>query len=204
MKLRKHQIEKALSKKIFDLGNSILYDLCERYPNHERDDVIIAKIMTIGRTYAAAIERRNTKDNLTSDAFLFKCVVPKIRSSSIDKWLDGLRHVSTGKNVVRVHKQVTDLFSKISGMEKRSLASKYLHFHFPHLYYLYDSRAKKALTALTKSDRNGLSAFGNCDEEYARLFLRCEALNDEVEALIGRRLSPRELDTVLLDTVREN
>jgi len=37
------------------------------------------------------------------------------------------------------------LFSKISGLNKRSLASKYLHFHVPELFYISDSRAYDAM-----------------------------------------------------------
>jgi hypothetical protein len=39
-----------------------------------------------------------------------------------------------------------DLFAAITQREKRSLASKYLHFHVPHVFYLYDSRARRAIT----------------------------------------------------------
>jgi len=39
--------------------------------------------------------------------------------------------------------QLTDLFREISGLEKRSLASKYLHCHFLRATYIYDERRNR-------------------------------------------------------------
>jgi hypothetical protein len=51
-------IEAIRTKSVWDLGNDILYEMCEKYPGHDEDNEIIAKIWLIGRSYAAAIERR--------------------------------------------------------------------------------------------------------------------------------------------------
>jgi hypothetical protein len=48
--------KEALSLTTWDVGNQILYDLCTAHPDHSRDDITIAKVWIIGRTYAAAIE----------------------------------------------------------------------------------------------------------------------------------------------------
>ena len=42
------------------------------------------------------------------------------------------------------------------------------------------------------------NAFDLCDEPYARFFLRCAALHDDLKQLVGRAKTPRELDKVLL------
>ena len=52
------EINKAISKHPWDLANKTLYDLCSKHPNHKNNEEIIAKVWIIGRTYAAAIERR--------------------------------------------------------------------------------------------------------------------------------------------------
>ena len=53
------EVVAALKKnRVWDLGNKVLYDLCSSYPYHKTDEEIIAKIWLIGRSYAAAIERR--------------------------------------------------------------------------------------------------------------------------------------------------
>jgi len=79
-------VKKAICSKVWDLGNQVLYDLCRNHPDHSRDDVIIAKIWLIGRTYAAAIERRLVAHKTEGDAFYETEVAPKIRSSGIDDW----------------------------------------------------------------------------------------------------------------------
>src|SRR5438477_314230 len=69
-KLTSEFVEGALLEKVWDVGNGVLYDLCAANPEHTRDDVIIAKIWLIGRTYAAAIERR--RDNVYA-RFSLRC-----------------------------------------------------------------------------------------------------------------------------------
>jgi len=138
---------------LWDLGNEVLYELCAKYPRHDAEKEILAKIWLIGRSYAAAIERRkNSKQD--AEQFYLKTVAPAIRNSDIDTWLSDIawERKPTSENysgIVAVHKKLTDLFFDISGMKKRSLASKYLHFHFPHLFYIYDSRASSAVAKVT-------------------------------------------------------
>jgi hypothetical protein len=45
-------------------GNDILYQLCHDQPKHNDDSVIIAKIWLIGRSYAAAFERRKDRKSV--------------------------------------------------------------------------------------------------------------------------------------------
>ena len=42
----------------------ILYHLCKDNFQHEQEDVILTKVLFIGRIYAAAIERRKNKSNI--------------------------------------------------------------------------------------------------------------------------------------------
>ncbi|HVS20404.1 MAG TPA: hypothetical protein VHD88_01085 [Pyrinomonadaceae bacterium] len=194
-------IQRAFRQTAWDFGNNILYELCAKYPDHLQDDVIIAKVWLIGRSYAAAIERRLVNPlGAIGDAFYENVVAPRIRTSRIKEWFDSLTADSDNSLLLslEVHKKVTELFSEISGMEKRSLASKYLHFHFPQRFYIFDSRAQQAITKLTRSVGKTMPSKGAHDNQYALFCFRCEALNDDVHKLIGRRLTPRELDKVLL------
>ena len=88
-----------------------------------------------------------------------------------------------------------DLLSEITQLNKRSFASKYLHFHFPHLFYIYDSRAAKSVSQLVE-DRTPI--LEGRDATYARFFGRCEELGRSIGDLIGRDLDPRDVDKVLL------
>ena len=194
-------IARALNRREWDFGNQVLYDLCERHPSHDRNDVVIAKIWLIGRTYSASIERRRKAFVNGADGSFYETkVAPAIVSSEMDVWLRRLREADGRRSdlIIEVHKKVTELFSKISGLEKRSLASKYLHFHFPQYFYIYDSRACRALQRLKDGIRMSEREHSGGDPHYARFFDKCEAANQRIATLLGRSLTPRELDKVLL------
>ena len=155
MQITRADVDIALKPSPWDLGNQVLYKLCRDHPRHDRGDVIIAKIWLIGRTYAAAIERR--KNALASnDDFYETTVVERIKGSPLDEWLGQLPKRGTDAwadlgLAVTIHKRLMDLFSDMTGLAKRSLASKYLHFHRPDMFFLYDTRAKAALADVTPS-----------------------------------------------------
>lgn len=208
--LSKKTVDLALENTVFDLGNQVLYDLCANYPSHKEADQIHAKIMIIGRAYAATIERRKKHLNLKGDKFIFKKVIPIIQLSKVDSWIQQAKKdantFSRVSSILTTHANVTKLFSRISGTEKRSLASKYLHFHCPDLFYIYDSRAQRAVAVILRGlaskgrDKNqSKEVTDKADMAYRTFFLQCEHVNDAICKLIGRRLTPREMDKVLLE-----
>lgn len=193
-------VRRAIADGTWDLGNQSLYDLCRKHPDHRRDDEVLAKVWLIGRSYAASIERRRNARDTLGDDFYRDVVAPTIRRSGIDRWFASLRglRTPTALGVVPVHARLTALFEQISGLEKRSLASKYLHFHFPRVAYLYDERANRAIRHVTTALRRRSLPFAPCDESYARFFLRCEVFRGQLEQRLGQRVTPREVDKVLL------
>ncbi len=81
--IARDDVDYALSPSPWDLGNQVLYSLCQDHPKHDRGHEIIAKVWLIGRSYAAAIERRkNAKDS--SDDFYETTVVEKMKKSPVD------------------------------------------------------------------------------------------------------------------------
>lgn len=132
----------------WDFGNKILYDLCSNYPDHKQAEVVIAKILFIGRIYAAAIERRKTKSDINDNFYIDK-VAPTLINSELDSKLNGLSNITLEEDKILdmliVHKYLSDLFNILTGLDKRSLSSKYLHFHKPLLFFIYDSRAVNGL-----------------------------------------------------------
>jgi hypothetical protein len=177
----------------WDFGNNVLYKLCAEYPGHAHDDVIIAKTWIVGRVYAAALERRRNVDVL-GDAFYIK-VARDFRDAKMDEWFHdpgGNRQIA-----IETHKKLTDLLRRITGLEKRSFASKYLHFHFPKQFYIYDARADKSARKLIQLDRDR-NGFGDVDAKYADFFARCEQLGEYISELTKRPTTPREVDKVLL------
>ena len=134
----KNSIFDALKNSSWDLGNEVLYRLCETHPDHKKEDVIIAKFWLIGRAYAAAIERRKSKDvklnedneldkdNKSNDEFYENIVGPRLRESKIDLWLNDLKSsgIDNQKGAMQVHKNLTDLLHCMTNMDNRSLASR--------------------------------------------------------------------------------
>jgi hypothetical protein len=188
-------IERAIADTKWDTGNDVLYKLCEDHPEHTADAAILAKVWLIGRAYAAAVERRTENREVTNDVF-WKHVVSKMKR--IDPWLADVRRSPHDQAVIlRVHRRLTDLFESLTGLEKRSLASKYLHFHFRDSFFIYDSRAKGVVGQL-HHERVGLDGLAEHDPEYATFFRKCTALTQRFSEQIEKPLSPRDLDKVLL------
>jgi len=189
-------------KSRWDFGNEVLYRLCEEHPHHINEDEILAKIWLVGRSYSAAIERRRDSREVGGEAFYTSVVGPKMRRAKIDQWLAPLSRYSRPtlencREIIDAHKRLTDLFNEITGLEKRSLASKYLHFHFRNLFYIFDSRAAQNLAKLAPRVKE-MPALKNYDRVYARHFVRSLKLVDSIEREHRIYLSPRKLDDYLL------
>lgn len=198
--ITKDDIEAIREPWVWDLGNRILYDMCRSYPGHTEDDQIIAKIWLIGRSYAAAIERRKNAKHIGDD-FYEAVVAPTMRDQPIDLWLASLKNTdkSGSAKTVVIHKRLMDLFQSITDLEKRSLAAKYLHFHKPNMFFIYDSRARQSITKVVPrlNEIPELKA-DPYDPEYRDFVRRCVWLRDHVQETLGTELTPREIDKLLL------
>lgn len=177
--------------------------MCRKHPLHDTTGVVLAKILLIGRVYAAAIERRRSKV-LTSDDFYLHQVAPRIKGSPIDKWIEAARQQRpfTGESLrvmVEVHDKTTQLFSRISGLEKRSLASKYLHFHVPNLFFIYDARAVEGMRLLGHVVGRASRYEGVGDNEYRKFAEKCFRLRRHCRSTFAIDLRPREIDNLLLE-----
>lgn len=120
----RQQVEAAMQPSVWELSNRMLYGLCHEHPLHEQPDVIVAKLLVIGRVYAAAIERRHkdkdAEEDTDGDRFYTHKVVPWVLRSGIDQWIAQARACAPDapeslEVMVRVHGQVTALFGQISG-----------------------------------------------------------------------------------------
>ena len=205
-KLTPRMIKGATEGRIWDLGNETLYELCRKHPGHADDQAILAKVWLIGRAYAAAIERRrrNSGEVFEGDKFYTDNVAPRMRKSQIDKWFLGLKGIREPNEqnlgtILSAHFKLTNLFEEISGLEKRSLASKYFHFHFPHLFFIYDTRAVVALQGISSGIARGTYADTETDNEYRKFYEKCLRACGLIEEKYGQKLTPRQLDNLLLD-----
>lgn len=185
------------------MGNGVLYDLCRRFPGHKEAEGVVAKVWLIGRAYSASIERGRGESAfgaLSNEVFYTKKVPEVLRESNLDaklKPLRKLKRVDEGNvaAVLDVHRYLVEKLDDLTAKRKRSLASKYLHFHLPALFFIYDSRAAASMDSLEKSS---VDARADCDPRYASFVARAMRLRERVRDQHGVELSPRELDRLLL------
>lgn len=203
IEITKDDIEYALGPSPWDLGNQVLYNLCQTHPKHDKDNAIIAKVWLIGRAYAAAIERRKNVKETSSDLYE-KTLVKKIKKFELDDKISALPKQIVNPwhdlgSVIAIHKHLMDLFRDLTGLDKRALASKYLHFHKPDLFFIYDSRAKEAIIKVTPrlTEIKDIKA-KELDSEYHKFCRRCQFLHDSISNIHGKNLTPRQIDKILL------
>ena len=202
----KDLILKAKGSNEWDFSNSILYNLCRDSPKHNSSEIILVKIWIIGRCYAAAIERRKSnKDDINDDFYNFK-VVPKMKNSNIDQWIEKCNSTKKKEDALIAHKKLTNLFFELTELNKRSLASKYLHFHIPSLFYIYDSRVVSSigkLNTLLKIKDIKEKKNMDVDDNYNMFYEKCERIVDKVSQEYGIKLTCRELDNLLIEFANE-
>ena len=162
-------------------GDQILYNMCEDYPEHNQKYLKICKVWLIGRSYAAALERKRNKDikdvykNLAGENF-----------NKIDEQIERLKECTTIDNcniehILNLHNKLVKIYKKVSDLNKISLASKYLHFHLRNLFYLYDSRAKTAIWDLIK--RKDIKNFSQYDDKYADFLKRVDIFRKKLKSI---------------------
>lgn len=183
------------------LGNTILYEMVSKYPRHTDENEIVSKLWIIGRTYAAAIERRPNKAETPGD-FYYDYVAPKLMESDIDEKIDSLRNYTTITcenlpHILSVHKYLMDQFTDLTQKEKRSLTSKYLHFHLPELFIIYDSRVASVITKFAGKKTRGLQIPQDADKTYAEFCYKALLIYNALRGNYSDT-KPRVIDNILL------
>lgn len=186
----------------WDLGNDILYALCRDYPEHRDPEVVLAKLWLIGRSGGGPLEQgRKMSGKSKPEDFYTGRAVPMVLSEPVDAWLAELEGVALGwpdlPLILHVHGRLTGLLREISGRAQRSLAARYLHFHRPDLFYLYDPRAAAAARSEVARPPT-IEMEDGMDREYTLFARRCLAFVDRHGGDAPAGLTPRNVDRVLL------
>jgi len=187
---------------IWSLADLTLYDLCQEHWGHSDLLEVVAKLLLIGRAYGVAPERRPNATQFLTDFYRDHLAVA-LMTSDLDSLLSPLRSTrrltdSELPAVLAVHSSLLRIFKSATGHSNRSLASKYLHFHVPDLFPMYDSYAVKALASWKPRSRPSRAVHGESDPEYKRFVLKWLDLRDSLEHDHGTLLTPRQLDRILL------
>jgi len=207
----------------WDFSNKILYDLCKKNPEHLDEKIIVAKTIIIGRVYAATLERNGIKkskeakeaedDDSTKtigDDFYFKHVVPLFHSffgkPKIIELEKDIRSQGSRMKALKLQSLFANELKKLKRGGKTSFSSKYLHFHFPDHFFIYDQRAREALPYLKSFIENKTKKkinynqhpiklnLQNIDIDYFLFENRCHAIKSE----LGVLSTNREVDNLLI------
>lgn len=178
-------------------GNDVLYRMCKERPLQNDIDTITSKLWLIGRSYAASIERK------AGEGFEINDAAKILKESKLDKMINDLHKekITTLDNVsilLSTHMYLMNLFKKATCIEKRSLASKYLHFHSPSNVFIYDSVVKEKIREQLRPIKKRFKITKKYDNEYESHVHRCIFYRDEVLLpKFNKRASPRNLDAYL-------
>lgn len=189
------------------VSDQLLYDLCKKYPDHRDPKGVTAKMLLIGRAYAATAERGRSAGSAaksSNDDFYTHDLPHSLRASDLDAILATLGRLSriTEENapeIIRAHTVLMNVLRGLTGINKRSLASKYLHFHQPDLFFILDSRAQGTMRLVSARvrQRANVPAFSG-DPQYVAFVRSALSLREELERRFGVPLTPRHLDRILL------
>ena len=118
-----------------------------------------------------------------------------LRTSQMDPKLEALKGLkepdeSSAGPILDAHAHLVELFRRLTSKNKRWLASRYLHFHRPDLFFIYDSRAVAGIRALAELPDATLEVSSG-DRQYARFVGAAIGLHESVRSHLGRRINPR-------------
>lgn len=196
------------------IGNGVLYEMCKKYPYHNDVAEVVGKTWLIGRSYAVSLERNKNNKNI-SDDFYSKKVAPRFIKGNFDKKLSDVRKLrelaeENIPTILKTHKDIVNFIrKKITKDNKRSFASKYLHFHFPKLFFIYDSRAAGAINDVAravggtkKEYKKYIEKAKKFDKSYADFFVKCFYLYQFCKEN-GVLLTTRQIDSFLVEKANE-
>jgi len=135
-----------------------LEDMCKKFPAHKNVKEVIVKVTAIDRLYRAMLYRGRQD---------YHKIATGLRDSDIDKVLRQINGLLSIKNLPQVL-EATKIVAGLGNPKKPRywvFASKYLHFHKPKLFPLFDKNAKDKCNALCR--RLGLTnEYLNSMNEY--------------------------------------
>ena len=165
----------------------------------------------MGRTYSASIERHKNKDQPPRTNF-YEDIVPDLfkdlnESNNFDKTVQKLRGLKEGEiednlnSILELHLELQSAIQKYTRDRKTSFCSKYLHFHCPNCYFIYDSIARSNIGDLFRAlDLKRHRRNNNIgDHGYSSFYSKCQKAKKTLELKYQTKLTIREFDTILMN-----
>lgn len=187
-------------------GNLVLYRMCAESFLHESVDHVSSKLWLIGNAYSARLDRRKTskeqKAKDTAEGGIHYVTARLLINSNLDDMLANLKTNTIDRDtlpkMLETHHYLITLIHETTGQNKRSLASKYLHFHLPDLFFIYDSIASYRITKHYVPRMKIPELNVPYDYHYAEFSNHSLLLQHQIQEQSGIILNPRQLDCLLL------
>lgn len=186
--LTREFITEALAESVADPRARALYELCFLRRDHLNARIVSDKLNLIVRLPAS---------NGARSAFSTEAIAHRLEKSGVDHWFNGLRTAEdiSLASLQELHARIMQVFGELPEPEARTLASRYLHFHFPELFCIYDASLDQRMQELLPQAL--IAEQAGADTVYAAYFQRCRLLCERLSPMLGRRLALNELECVL-------
>ena len=144
---KKAQKERA---KLYSRVDEVLYEMCDKWPDHKNLGIVHAKVRIIGRVYGTGLERKSKKDKIKG---IYETVSNILNQNGplVDQEIRELKAYGqlskeSYQKILFAHGKLVRLLRENtkSKLNFRSFASKYLHFHVP-IVPIFDSQASKII-----------------------------------------------------------
>lgn len=195
--------------KKWKIGNDILYDMCKKYPDHTDTDEIAAKAWIIGKSYSTQLERYLCVPK--GQDFYYDGIAKAILSigDELDENISKIKKEKVSRENIdimfSIHSELVSCLQGLSIEKKtkcknkdssaRSFASKYLHFHCPEFFYIYDSRGSSIIPMFVRKPEDDYEG----DPVYVEFGLRLLYLQEYIDKKYYVKITPRQIDNFLLE-----
>ena len=192
----------------FDVLNTMLYGIVAANPSNSDKPQVIGKLMLIGRTYSASVERRKTKGHVQDERQALEVVIEAAEAITKSKCAELLDTIGMDDKLTHdrlpeaaaIHLELCQALSAANNRENSSLASKYLHFHRPAFFPIVDSYVREGWSWVMDElghSYKGWRVFGKVDryKDWCTCILD---LRDLMEENLHHAISLRQVDNYLL------
>lgn len=167
--------------------DSLLYELCKKFPDHDYLNHVFVKVSAIDRFYNAWLYRKRVR---------YIDVAKKLQNSNIDVQLSRMRNRLTSKNIMDVVDAVNIVADCRSKGHFVVFASKYLHFHKPNIFPILDKFAEDKMREISKKGGRHLGRCA-CKNRYECFCRQLIELRVTLRITTGRKFSLSDFDKFL-------
>jgi hypothetical protein len=148
--------------------NEAISQTFQKYPHHTSTEQVFAKISLVNRVQRANIVRRRKGAEWTLAEFLV--------NKKFDNTITPLKKIrkfdaETLPEIVDVHKRFVNTAKKVLRIRAVSFCSKYLHFHFPKIIPIFDSKASETAWKLVGKEIKDCYGYRSDYEHYCLAIL---------------------------------